>query len=146
VWCASVGGGMDDAGLIRRFESCAIPLDEWDHKMHLRVTYAYLRDRGLVATLAALREGIPRHNAAHSVPEAIGMGYHDTLTEAWCRIVWAMMRAHGDEGSGDAFIKKHTQLHSKVLLRLYYSRDRIMSVEAKARFVEPDLAPLPVVH
>jgi hypothetical protein len=34
-------------------------------------------------------------------------------------------------------------LNEKRVLRLFYSRDRIMSAEAKATFIAPDLAPLP---
>jgi hypothetical protein len=36
-------------------------------------------------------------------------------------------------------------LCAKTLLRLYYTRDRILTAEARAGFVEPDLAPLPPV-
>jgi hypothetical protein len=45
--------------------------------------------------------------------------------------------------TADAFLDQQSQLLSKRALLLFYSRDRLMSAEAKARFVEPDLAPLP---
>jgi hypothetical protein len=43
----------------------------------------------------------------------------------------------------ESFCEAHPHLLQKTLLRLYYTRPRIMTLEAKARFVEPDIAPLP---
>ena len=62
---------------------------------------------------------------------------------AWLRLLDAMMRAHGP-GQGPAeFLDAQPYLLNRLLLRLFYSRGRIMSAEAKRTFVEPDLAPLP---
>ena len=41
------------------------------------------------------------------------------------------------------FLAAQTHLHEKKLLRLFYSRERFMSPEAKYSFVPPDLAPFP---
>jgi hypothetical protein len=43
----------------------------------------------------------------------------------------------------EQFLEAQTQLHEKKLLRLFYSRERFCSAEAKYAFVPPDLAPLP---
>jgi len=134
---------MDDDRFLARFEACEIPLEEWSHRAHLRVAWTYLRRHGLEAGTDLMRTGIRRFNAAKRIEDGLDHGYHETLTVAWLRILDAMMRAHGPEADATAFLDKHTQLHSKVLLRLYYTRDRILSWEAKGRFVEPDLAPLP---
>jgi len=134
---------MDDAAFVRRFEACEIPLEEWNHKAHLRVAWTYLRRFGLEGAIERMRLGVPRFNASKGIPDGLDQGYHDTLTVAWLRIVHAMMEAHGPEADATAFLERHTQLHSKALLRLYYTRDRILTWEAKGRFVEPDLAPLP---
>jgi len=133
----------DDTRFLARFEACEIPLSEWNHRAHLRVAYAYLRLHGLEGAMERMREGIPRFNASKGIEDALDRGYHDTLTVAWLRILDAMISVHGPEESAEAFLDRHTQLASKVLLRLYYSRDRIMTWEAKRGFVEPDLAPLP---
>ena len=53
------------------------------------------------------------------------------------------LEAHGPLEGHDAFFERHSYLQSKMALLLYYSRDRIMSWEAKRGFVEPDLAPFP---
>ncbi|HEX5139166.1 MAG TPA: hypothetical protein VFY93_19520 [Planctomycetota bacterium] len=134
---------MDDAAFVGRFEACAIPLEEWDHKAHLKVAWTYLRQHGLLGATERMRAGIRRFNASKGLEDSLDRGYHETLTVAWLRIVDAVMRVHGAEADATAFLGKHTQLHSKALLRLYYTRDRILSWDAKRRFVEPDLAPFP---
>jgi len=133
----------DDAAFLGRFEACTIPLAEWTHRSHLRVAWTYLRHYGLEEATRRMREGIRRYNAAQGLPDALDQGYHETLTVAWLRIIDAMIKCHGPEADATTFLEKHTQLHSRVLLRLYYSRERLLSWEAKRQFVEPDLAPLP---
>lgn len=133
---------MDDDQFLARFEGCAIPLEEWNHRAHLRVAWTYLRRHGLDGAIERMR-GIPRFNASKGLVDLLDGGYHDTLTVAWLKILDAMIKTHGVEADATTFLDKHTQLHSKVLLRLYYSRDRIMSWEAKRGFLEPDLVPLP---
>jgi len=135
---------MTDDELIAAFEACSIPIEDWNHRAHLRVAWVYLDRHGLDGAIERMRVNIPRFNAAKGIVDTIDMGYHDTLTVAWLRIIDATRLAYAPEADSEAFLDMHTQLHSKVLLRLYYSRARIMSAEAKARFVEPDLAPLPV--
>jgi len=134
---------MDDDAFVGRFEECAILLEEWDHKAHLRVAWTYLRRHGLEGATERMRAGIRRFNASKGVEDGLDRGYHETLTVAWLKIVDAVMRVHGPEADATAFLEKHTQLHSKALLRLYYTRDRFLSWDAKRRFVEPDLAPFP---
>jgi hypothetical protein len=134
---------MDDDAFLARFEACAIPLEEWNHRAHLRVAWTYLRKFGLDGATERMRAMIPRFNASKGIVDALDRGYHDTLTVAWLRILDATINAHGPEADATSFLDTHTQLHSKALLRLYYSRDRILSREAKRAFVEPDLAPFP---
>jgi hypothetical protein len=45
--------------------------------------------------------------------------------------------------TADEFCDMHPQLMTKHALRLFYSPTRRMHPEAKAKFIEPDLAPLP---
>ena len=42
--------------------------------------------------------------------------------------------------TADAFCNEQPQLMQKTRLQLFYSRERIMTWEAKREFVEPDLA------
>ena len=66
-----------------------------------------------------------------------------TLTVAWARIVAAAIRQWGAGADFDAFAAEHPHLLQKRLTRLFYSRERLMTWDAKRAFVEPDLLPLP---
>ncbi|MHC4107013.1 MAG: hypothetical protein ACYSTY_02895, partial [Planctomycetota bacterium] len=87
--------------------------------------------------------GVLALNRANDVQETPGSGYHETVTVAWAKIIASTIRAHGPTEDFDSFADANPHLFNKSLLRLYYTRERILTPEAKARYVEPDLAPLP---
>ena len=135
---------MDDREFLARFEAAAIPSHEWMHRDHIRMAFLYLGDRSFDAALVAIREGIRRLNRANGVLESAEMGYHETVTVAWAHIVAATIAAHRPaDPSSAGFLDANPHLLAKTLLRLYYTRDRILSPEARVGFVEPDLASLP---
>lgn len=128
---------------IKAFESQSIPPEAWNHRAHLTIAYLYLRAHPFEAAADRMRAGIKALNAAHGTPESLDRGYHETLTIAWLRVLDAMIRAHGPGAGPDDFLDSQPYLLNRLLLRLYYSRGRIMTHQAKRDFVEPDLAPLP---
>jgi hypothetical protein len=134
---------MNDEEFLRQFEAAIIPMEQWHHREHIRIAYLYLTRHPPAAAIAKICSGIKALNTAQKVPEAIDRGYHETITQAWIRLVQCTLNEFGPAENADAFMDKHTQLLSKRALLFFYSRDRIMSAEAKARFIEPDLTPLP---
>jgi len=134
---------MDDETFLKRFEAAAIPREEWRHREHIRVAYLYLRRYPFEEATTRVRSSIQKLNATHQTPETLERGYHETITQAWMRLVHCALCQFGPSATADAFLEEQSQLLSKRALLLFYSRDRLMSAEAKARFVEPDLAPLP---
>lgn len=136
---------VHDDELLQAFEQAAIQLEDWKHETHVRVAWIMIDRYGVDEAVGRMRDGIKRLNAANGVVDALHSGYHETLTVAWLRVIDAIRRSRGAESSSQAFFDEHTQLHSKMMLRLFYSRDQIMSAEAKATFVEPDLTALPRV-
>jgi len=136
---------VDDLEFLQRFEAAAIPSEEWRHRDHVRMAFLYLRDAAFESAVESIRSGIQKLNRANQVPEGPLMGFHETATIACARVVAATMATHGPVESSQALLDENPHLLSRTLLRLYYSRDRIISREAKAGFVEPDLAPLPAL-
>jgi hypothetical protein len=134
---------MDDEAFLREFEAAALPMDQWHHRDHIRVAYLYLSRYPLEEVIGKVRSGIKALNAALKVPEALDRGYHETMTLAWIHLVHCTLSEFGPAENADAFMDKHAQLLSKRALLFFYSRDHIMSAEAKARFIEPDLTALP---
>jgi hypothetical protein len=128
---------------IDNFESAAIPLSQFNHRAHVTVAYLYIRRHGLEGALERMRAGIHAYNAAHKVPVSPTGGYHETVTVAWMRLIAGAINAYGPGADAAGFFEEHPYLLCRTLLRVFYSRERIMSAEAKAGFVEADLARLP---
>ena len=137
---------MDDREFLAQFESLTLPFAQWTHRAHVKVAFLYLRELGFDAALEKVCHGIRAYNAAHRVPETPTSGYNETTTCAFLRLIDATVRAYGDviaTPDADTFCDAHPQLQHRHVLRLFYSPQRRMHLEAKVRFVEPDLAPLP---
>jgi hypothetical protein len=140
------GPGPDDATLLARFEDLTLPFAQWTHRAHVKVAFLYLRAHAFDAALDRMRTGIRRYNAHHRVPDGPTEGYNETTTVAFARLIHATMRAYGETfptATADAFCDAHPQLMTRHALRFFYSPQRRMHPDAKHRFVEPDLAPLP---
>ena len=133
---------LDDADLLAAFEGRSLPPEAWDHRAHVRVAYLYASQHGFEAALTRMRVGLKALNAAHRVPETVGRGYHETLTVAFRRLIFAACRQQAFQSSAE-FCEAHPELMTKDALRFHYSRERLMSGAAKQMFVEPDLRALP---
>src|SRR5690349_20942969 len=126
---------MTDDEFLARFESAAWPLENWHHREHIKAAYLYLCRHPLDEAIDRMRAGIKALNAAHGVPEEPTRGYHETMTVAWMRLVRLTLSEFGPTATADEFLDKQSQLLSKRALLFFYSRDRIMSLEARQRFV-----------
>lgn len=133
----------DDAAFLAAFESQTIPFAEWSHRAHIRMAFNYLSRHPFDEALGRIRKGIRALNLVHKTPEELTRGYHETLTVAWARVVASTIAVHGPFKDSNDFCDRNPHLLQRTLLRVFYSRDRLMSPEAKRSFVEPDLAPLP---
>lgn len=134
---------MDDLTFIKKFESAAWPMDEWHHKEHIKIAYLYLVAHGFERALGKMRAGILALNAFHKVPEGPLRGYHETMTQAWLRLVHVILSEYGPAETGDLFYEQHPELSQKKTLRLFYSADRMKDPRGKLEFLEPDLTSLP---
>ena len=135
---------LTDAELLAQFEDCTLPAERWHHAEHIRIAYLCLRQHPFPDALNRMRAGLKALNTAQAVPESLDRGYHETLTVAWLRLVQVILAEYDPAENALSFFEQHPELSQRKTLRLFYSRDRIMSWQAKAEFVEPDLAPLPV--
>jgi hypothetical protein len=135
-------GSLDlgDAALLRMFMECALTHAQWDHTAHLRVAWLHIRDHGRDASIDLLRTRINALNAAHNVPDLPTRGYHESITVAWAHVIASRL---ADDVDSRSFLLRNADLQDKRYLARFYTPDRLMSPEAKAGFVEPDLAPLP---
>ena len=133
----------DDAELLAAFEECTLPEQEWGHREHVRVAFLYLRALPFHSAVTTMRERLIALNRAHRVPLVPERGYHETLTVVWMSLVKAALGDVKTENSSRDFLEKHPSLLDPDTSLRFYSKARLFSPEAKERFLEPDLAPLP---
>jgi hypothetical protein len=134
---------MDDESFLKQFEDCSWPLDKWHHRQHIKVAFLYLRRHPFDEAMTRMRAAINTYNAANKIPEEPTRGYHETMTRAWMRLVELALAAYGPGENAEDFYSQNPQLSQKQTLRLFYSRERLMSPEAKKFFLEPDLTAFP---
>jgi len=137
---------MNDSDMIRQFEDCSFPFQQWNHAAHVRVGFLYLRDRPFEEAVSLMRNGIQAYNAAHDVPSGPGQGYDETTTCALMHLIHVTMDAYGEMlpvASSQEFCDRHPQLMTKHILRLFYSPQRRLDPDARRTFLSPDLTPLP---
>jgi hypothetical protein len=129
-----------DLALQRSFESGALPPSELDHRAHVALAYSYLAEGDVESATARMRQGLVAYLAAHAIPPE---KYHETLTRAWILAVHHFMRRSPIASSADDFIARSPVLLESSVMRTHYSALALFSPEARERFVEPDLEPIP---
>jgi hypothetical protein len=129
--------------LVRRFEDCTLPREEWTHAAHLTVALWHLLQFDWPEAVAHVRRGIKRYNAAHGIRATPTGGYHETLTLFWLRTVRAFLEAERNEARALVHLANElAETADKRLPLKHYTRELLFSPEARAAWVEPDLKPL----
>lgn len=129
--------------LVRAFESCKLPREEWTHAAHLTVALWYLIHHDWLDAVHLMREGIKRYNEASGVVTTRERGYHETLTLFWLHTVRTFLDDHHTKDRALLSLANELIASADKNLPLeYYSRDRLMSWEARTGWVEPDLKQL----
>lgn len=126
--------------LVRRFEDCTLRREEWTHAAHLTVALWHLLVYDWPESVAHVRAGIQRYNAAHGIRTTPTGGYHETLTIFWLRHVRAFLEDGRNEArSLVALANDLADSADKSLPLTFYTRELLFSTEARATWVEPDL-------
>jgi hypothetical protein len=131
-------------GLVAAFHSATLPRAEWTHLAHLRVGAWHVHEYGAEAALGRLRAGIRRLNEHHGTINSANSGYHETITLAYVRLIDEFLRA----SDADTPLAERVEelvagpLGEKTFLLRFWSKDSLMSVQARTEWVAPDIAPL----
>ena len=129
---------MNDDEFLAAFE--ARTLEEFHHRDHIKVAYLYLRQLPLDEAITKVRAGLQALALVWNAPvDKLEEGYHETMTQAWVRVVHQTMSDCGEAESADDFCDRQPQLLRKNYLESFYSRARLINWTAKREFVEPDL-------
>src|SRR4029453_6823639 len=123
--------------LVRAFETCTLDRGLWTHHAHLIVALWYLVRRPKEEATRLIREGIKRYNEACGVVTTKESGYHETVTLFYIWLVDDFVKGHEETDSIFETAKKLIKARGDKTLPLqYYSRERLMSWEARAGWVE----------
>ena len=122
---------------------CTLPKDEWTHAAHWATALWLIARWPDLYPPADMPGLIRRYNVTTGGVNSETAGYHETITQASLRAGRTML---AEAMPGDPVMATLERLLASPLgkstwLLDYWSKDRLMSVEARARWVEPDLAP-----
>jgi hypothetical protein len=128
-------------GLLER----TLPRAEWTHEAHLAATTYLLLKRPDVDVDAELPDLIRRYNESVGGVNSDSQGYHETITRVFLHGIRLFFAEAGPKES------LHDLVNELLLSPMgrrdwplrFYSPERLFSVEARRRFVEPDLRALP---
>ncbi len=134
---------LDDQELIHQFETGKLPHKQLTHEAHVRVAYWYASRNTLVDAIDAMRVNTQRYIGATDHEHALTLGYHETITVAFMRIIHHANAMTGPHESSLVFCDRHPELLTKFAVNRYYSAEVIASDEAKREFVAPDIEDLP---
>jgi hypothetical protein len=124
-----------------RFLACSLPKAEWTHEAHLATTTWLLLRRPDIDVDQELPRLIRRYNESVGGVNSDSEGYHETITRAFLRGVRLFL------SEADAAEPLHELVNELLLSPMgrrdwplrFYSRERLLSVEARRSFVEPDI-------
>ena len=129
--------------LVTAFENGTLPRPEWTHRAHLTVATWRLAKHPVATATPLIRNGILKLNAALGIVSNADNGYHETLTRFYIGLITHHLRTVGENTSlVDAVNALLAQRGHPGLPEAYYRPEHLMSREARARWVEPDLKPL----
>jgi len=122
-----------------------LPREEWTHEAHLAATTYLVLKHPEIDLDIELKGIISRYNESAGTPNSDSEGYHDTITRAYLRGI----RLFLDEA--DVGRPIHDLVNELLMTPMgrrdwplrFWSKNRLMSIEARRAWIEPDLAALP---
>lgn len=125
--------------VIRTFEDATVSRDAWKHAEHLTVALHYVTHHDIETATEKMRTGIFNLLVAFGVDLTKEMPYHETMTVFWMRTI-AEFNA---STNGDSLLDKTNEMietYDKDYPLRFYTRELLFSDEARARFLDGDIA------
>ena len=122
-----------------------LPRTEWTHAAHFAAALWLMRYRPELDAAATMPGLIRAYNESVGRANDDTGGYHETITLASLRAARGVLNAYPPDMPvwriTNALMS--TNFANPNWLLEYWSRERLMSVEARRTWLEPDLKPLP---
>lgn len=122
-----------------------LPKAEWTHEAHLAATTYLLLKHPEIDLDIALPGLIRAYNESVGGVNSDSEGYHDTITRAFLRGVRLFLEEADREAPLHDLVNDllHSPMGQRNWPLRFWSKERLMSIEARRSYVEPDLAALP---
>lgn len=138
----------DDESVARVGEgllSRSLPRAEWTHEAHLAATVYILLRHPEIDVDSALPGLIRRYNESAGGVNDDSQGYHETITRMFLHGIRLFLGEANRREPIHTLVNRllHSPMGKRDWPLRFYSPDRLMSVQARRRFIEPDLRPLP---
>jgi hypothetical protein len=130
----------DDRAFRTAFESGQFAPAQFNHRAHLRLAYVYLTEHDTDTAQQLMQQALLNFLQQHGIAVS---KYHETMTRAWVMAVRHFMERSPDTASSDDFIERNPMMLDSKIMLTHYSAELLFSDEARARFVEPNLSPIP---
>lgn len=127
-----------DEAFVAAFHAHQLSNEGFHHRDHLRLAWVQIRRLGLEQAAEVVTNGIRRFASHHGSAER----YNDTMTRFWLRVVGIGIKRH-PELTFDELLAAEPHLLDKNLPFKHWSRERMNRDDAKQRWIEPDLRPMP---
>jgi hypothetical protein len=132
----------DATQTVEQFEATTLPTWAWTHEAHLICGLSLLSRFGIENAPSAMRERVVKYNEAVGKINSDTSGYHETVTFFWLKAIWERLSVDGkinfDQATLDALLSNIDLAYRNLFLKSY-SEKLILSVEARRKYVEPDL-------
>jgi len=129
----------DIVDLVSAFEDATISREDWKHREHLIVALYYVSHHDAETALDKMRHGILNLLAnGFKVDLTKEMPYHETITVFWIRTL-ADFHASSNGTSLVAKVVEIAERFDKDYPLRFYSRERLFSDGARAKFIAGDL-------
>ena len=130
--------------LIWQFENGKLPKEKWTHEAHFVMALWYCCYQPLPLAVQSIKEGIKKYNISIGGKNTDHSGYHETITVFYTRLIINYVL---QTGGAIQFENKLDGLWQQEFLKKdfpfkYYSRELLMSKEARKDWTAPDIQPL----
>ena len=128
-------------GLLAR----TLPREEWTHEAHLAATTYLVLKHPEIDLDVELPGIISRYNESVGGENTDTAGYHDTITRAYLRGIRLFVEKADTTRPIDELVNEllMSPMGRRDWPLRFWSKDRLMSVEARRGWVEPDLLAMP---
>lgn len=130
--------------LVHRFETGQLPKEKWTHEAHFVMALWYCSHQPLPVAIQSIKEGIKRYNINIGGFNTDDSGYHETITVFYTRVIIDYLLQDDPFRSFEE--KLPSFLQQSFLLKdfplRYYTKELLMSKDARKKWMPPDIQPL----